>query len=88
MAFGSSKALAGADPQNNLILAAMRDAHSESLIRPIEPGPMQILGGEEARKPHRSGAFWKKLLLWAVLIGGVLLLALMTRTIAREMKLR
>lgn len=88
LAFGSSKVQAETSPPDNLILAAMRDARSESLIRPIEPGPMQILGGEEARKPHLSSAFWKKLLLWAVLIGGVLLLALMTRTIAREMKLR
>ncbi len=88
LAFGSSKAHAGPYPLDNLILAAMRDARSETLIRPIEPGPIQILGGEEARKPHLSSAFWKKLLLWVVLIGGVLLLALMTRTIAREMKLR
>ena len=88
LAFGSSKVQNETHPPDNLILAAMRDARSESLIRPIEPGPLQVLGGETARAPHLSGAAWKKILLWAVLIGGVLLLAIMVKTIAREMKLR
>lgn len=72
--------------QETLVLAALRDTQSESLIHRVEPGPVQTLGGEQALKPRLSAASWKKLLLWAALIAGVVLLALMTRTMYREMR--
>ncbi len=72
--------------QETLVLAALRDTQSESLIQRVEPGPVQTLGGEQALKPRLSAASWKKLLLWAALIAGVVLLALMTRTMYREMR--
>ena len=87
LAFGSAKA-AGDDgpPQNNLVLAALRETKSETQIRRIEPGPVQTLGGDQALTPRLSAASWKRILLWAVLIAGVALLALMTRTLFREMR--
>lgn len=86
LAFGSAKlAETGAMPEN-LVLAAMEDTRSESLIQPIEPGPLQTLGGEPALQSRLSAASWKKILLWAVLIAGVALLAVMARTIYREMQ--
>jgi len=72
--------------QETLVLAALRDTQSESLIQRVEPGPVQALGGEQALKPRLSAASWKKLLLWAALIAGVVMLALMTRTMYREMR--
>ncbi len=86
LAFGSSKPMVSTDLQENLVLAAMEGTRSESLIRQIEPGPLQTLGGEVALQPHLSSASWKKILLWVVLVAGVALLALMTRTLWREMQ--
>jgi hypothetical protein len=86
LAFGSAHlADTGALPEN-LVLAAMQDTGSESLIQRIEPGPLQTLGGEQALQSRLSAASWRKLLLWAVLIAGVALLAVMARTIYREMQ--
>jgi hypothetical protein len=86
LAFGSAKlAETGALPEN-LVLAAVEDTRSESLIQRIEPGPLQTLGGEPALQSRLSAASWKKILLWAVLIAGVALLAVMARTIYREIQ--
>jgi hypothetical protein len=87
LAFGSAKAAEDDSPlHNNLVLAALRETKSETHIRRIEPGPVQTLGGDQALKPRLSAASWKKILLWTVLVAGVVLLALMTRTIIREMR--
>lgn len=85
LAFGSTQ-LADTIPQDNLLLATMRETGLESLTRHIEPGPLTILGGEQALQPHLSAASWKKILLWAILLAGVALLAFMARTIYREMQ--
>lgn len=74
--------------QKKMVLAALRDTRAESLIQRIEPGPVQTLAGEQALKPRLSAASWKKMALWAALIGAVALLAVMTRTMYREMQAR
>jgi len=74
--------------QENMVLAALRDVRAESLIQRVEPGPVQTLAGEQALKPRLSAASWKKMALWAALIGAVALLAVMTRTVYREMQAR
>ena len=87
LAFGSAKAAEDDGLlQNNLVLAALRETKSETSIRRVEPGPVQTLAGDQALKPRLSTASWKKILLWAVLVAGVALLGLMTRTILREMR--
>jgi len=86
LAFGSTKLAEQMARPNNALLTAMRDTRSESLIRRIEPGAIKTLAGEQALNPGLSAAAWKKILLWGVLLAGVGLLALMARTIYREMQ--
>lgn len=86
LAFGSTKLAEQLAPPNNALLSVMRDSRSESLIRRIAPGAVQTLAGEQALHPRMSAAAWKKILLWVVLLAGVGLLALMARTIYREMQ--
>lgn len=87
LAFGSAKAAAIDTAQNDsLVLAALRDSKAESHIRQVKPGPLQTLGGEQALKPSLSTFSWKTILLWIILVAGVVVLALMTRSIAREMQ--
>lgn len=85
LAVGSAKATGGGAVQNDLVLAALRDSRAETRLRRIDPGPLHPLAGDRALQPGSSAFPWQKLLLWTVLIGGVALLALMTRTILREM---
>lgn len=85
LAFGSTSQNTVPGTGGELILGALREARSESLIRRIEPGPVHTLGGEQAVIPRVAATTWKKIALWMVLIAGVGLLALMTRTIVREM---
>jgi len=87
LAFGSTKA-AGEVPahQDTLVLSAPRDSRAEEHIRRIEPGPMLTLGGDQALRPLPRALAWKTILLWAVLVAGVALLALMVRSIVKEMR--
>ena len=86
LAFGSTSQNMAQGASGELILGALREARSESLIRRIEPGPVFALGGEKAIKPRVAKATWQKIALWIVLIAGVALLALMTRALVREMR--
>jgi hypothetical protein len=86
LAFGSTKLADQAIRQDDMLLRAMRETRSEALIRRIEPGQIKTLGGEQALQPRLTAASWKQILLWAVLLAGVGLLALMARTIYREMQ--
>ncbi len=86
LAFGSTKLAEQMTRPDNVLLAAMRDTRSESLVQRIEPGAIKTLAGEQALNPRLSAAAWKKILLWIVLLAGVGLLALMARTIYREMQ--
>jgi len=86
LAVGSAKAAAAETAPNTLVLAALRDAKAEPHIQRVTPGPLLTLGGDQALRPGLPPVSWQKVLLWAVLIAGVALLALMTRTILREMR--
>ncbi len=88
LAFGSTKLAETAALQDTPVLAAMQDTKSKALLQRIEPGPLHTLGGEKALQSQLSAASWKKILLWFVLITGVALLALMARTIYREMQVK
>jgi hypothetical protein len=85
LAFGSSKAAAQPPIDGTLVLAALREAGMETQMRQITPGPVQLLAGDQALKPRLAADFWKTLLLWLVLVAGVAVLALMVRTLVREM---
>jgi len=86
LAFGSTNAEPNEPGQNNLVLSAVRDAKAEALMQHRQPGPMMTLGGDKALEPMALKFSWKKILLWTVLVAGVLLLALITRSILREMR--
>jgi hypothetical protein len=86
LAFGSART--GNDPsgQASLVLTALQQSASESRMVKIKAGPVHPLGGEQALRPKPAPLPWQRLLLWAVLIGGVGLLAIMARSIYREMQ--
>jgi hypothetical protein len=86
LAFGSTSAEPGDPGQSNLVLSAVRDAKAETLMKHSQPGPLMTLGGDKALEPTALKLSWKKILLWTVLVAGVLLLALITRSILREMR--
>lgn len=86
LAFGSTTAEPGEPGQRSLVLATVRDAKAETLMQPSQPGPIMTLGGDKALEPAALKRSWKKILLWIVLVAGVLLLALLTRSILREMR--
>lgn len=87
LAFGSAKAAEDVPAhQDTLVLSALRDSGAEEHIRRIEPGSMLTLGGDQALQPLPRPLAWKTILLWGVLVAGVALLALMTRSIVKEMR--
>lgn len=49
-------------------------------------GERVVLGGESRLRPGPAPFPWRKILLWAVLVGGVALLAAMAMGLARQMK--
>lgn len=86
LAFGSSRAAQLAPSSNSLVLAALQAAKAEEHIQRIEPGALVTLGGDAALKPGLEAINWKQWILWTVLLGGVILIALMARTVLREMR--
>jgi hypothetical protein len=86
LAFGSAVAKGEVAGQTALILTALQQTGSESRLVNITPGPIHPLGGEQALRPRSAPIPWQRLLLWAVLLGGVGLLATMARSIYREMR--
>lgn len=86
VAFGSVKAGGQRPAEGQLILAVLRETGAESRLKPIEPGPIQVLAGEQALTPRLAATSWKTLLLWLVLVAGVMALALMVRFMYREMQ--
>lgn len=85
LAFGSKRSLETTSGQEALIRTALLQPGSETRIQQIAPGPLQSLGGEQALQPPPATIPWQRILLWLVLVVGVALLALMARSMYREM---
>ena len=83
LAFASRRLDPRSSHGDGLLLGALDATRSTALIRPIEPGPIRVLGGEAALRPVLV-ASWTTLVLWAVLIAGVALLGLMARSLLKE----
>ncbi len=86
LAFGNAKALPPGPARDSLMLEATQG--TESLMRAIEPGPVEVLGGQEPLAPPQPVREipWKAILLWTVLGIGIAVLALMVRSVWREMR--
>lgn len=85
LAFGSGRSSNAVGAQDALIRTALQQPGSETRIQQIEPGPIHALGGEQALQPPPATIPWQRILLWLVLVAGVALLALMARSMYREM---
>lgn len=87
LAFGSGK-LAREDKQTDdgMLLQAIRMKPHDQAIGVAMLGEKVNLSGDLALKSPKKPLPWKKLLLWAVLLSGVVLLAFMARSLIKEMK--
>jgi hypothetical protein len=86
LAFGSGRPGGAADqPDIGMILQAVSGRDAEHLIKPAEVGARIILGGQKALAAPAPPLPWKRWLLWAILISGVVSLAVMVRRLMREM---
>ena len=84
VAFGS--AVAGlAERPAALLLRDIGSEQDQGLVVAARASPVFTLGGEERRKAPPPPFPWKTWLLWAVLISGVALLALMVRKLWRQL---
>jgi hypothetical protein len=84
VAFGSAVTAPATHPVATL-LRTLDDQHEKGLIVPAQAAAVFTLGGEEKLRPPPAPFPWKKFMLWAVLLGGVALLAWMVRGLLRQM---
>jgi hypothetical protein len=89
LAYGSGL-IAGNPGQSatGMILQAVSGKHPEQLVRPAVLGKKIELGGKSALEAPPPPLPWKQWILWAVLLVGIGLLALMVRHLQREMRTR
>ncbi len=86
LAFGSGKLEYQPDTTDGaMILDSIKAESATRLLGVIELGDKIILGGEKALLSDPLPIQWKKWLLWTVLVLGVFILALMARSLFREM---
>ena len=86
LAFGSGKL----EQQQNktdvgMILQAIKAEPLKQMIKKATLGNRVSLGGDPALQPPPTRIAWKKWLLWMVLVLGVGLLAVMARSLVKEM---
>lgn len=85
LAFGAADI---AEPHNDIssLIGALQQGHEgEDFIRSAIPGTMYELGGEYRLRSTPPPLPWKRWLLWATLVLGVLAVALMVRSLYRQM---
>lgn len=85
LAFGAT----GVEPLRSdlapLLHTLEKQRRGNGFIKPALPGTVHELGGERRLQPTPPPLPWKTWLLWAVLLGGVGILALMARSLYRQM---
>lgn len=86
LAFGSGKLAQQSKPDKEMILQTLQSVPAGQSGTRARLGKRVVLGGEVALQPPPVPPPWEKWLLWAVLVVGVGVVALMTRSLIREMK--
>lgn len=87
LAFGSGRlALADQAGDGGMIVQTLEKEGDRRMTGVARLGKQHTLGGEEALQPPIAARPWKKWLLWAVLVLGVGILAVMARHLLGEMK--
>ena len=84
LAAGSARVAPAAQPVNRL-LADLDDTHRAALTGSARLGGRSSLAGPDALRPLPPPVPWQRYLLWALLIGGVLLLLAMAIRLYRQM---
>jgi hypothetical protein len=85
LAFGAADVAQPHGDMSTLIGSLRQAQEGEDFIRSAAPGPMYELGGEYRLHSAPPPLPWKRWLLWLSLIGGVLAVALMVRSLYRQM---
>jgi hypothetical protein len=86
LAFGSGKlAYEEKKSDNQMILQAANNASPDQAIGAARLGNRIVLGGDKALQAPPPPQPWGKWLLWLILIGGVGVLAIMARSLIKEM---
>lgn len=85
LAFGRQQTMSEVMAIDPLLRRIKDDDTQAGMIKTARPGERFELGGEARLQPLAPPLPWKKWLLWAVLILGVLVLALMVRALYRQM---
>jgi hypothetical protein len=67
------------------LLSGLEARSAQGLIKQAQPGEAIELGGTSRLQPRKPGLPWKSWLLWAALVLGVLVLAVMVRRLYRQM---
>lgn len=89
LAFGSAKLEHQEEKtDSDMVLQAAGTAKSTQAAGPARLGKRIELAGDQALQPLPEPPPWKKWLLWAILVLGVGLLAVMARSLQKEMKVR
>ncbi len=86
LAFGRHLTTADSVAIDPLLQRINGDAMQAGLIKSAYAGEWFELGGEARLRAPAPPLPWQKWLLWSVLLGGVLLLAMMVRSLYRQMK--
>jgi hypothetical protein len=87
LAYGSGK-LENSQPgkQNDMVLSVIGQQQGQNLVKHATLGKRLELGGESALKTPPPATPWKTWLLWAVLVAGVLVMAMMVMNLVKNMK--
>ncbi|NBB75759.1 MAG: DUF3999 family protein, partial [Bacteroidetes bacterium] len=84
LAYGNGKIQKSADTKRSTALQSLIKKDEQNLIRKAEIGQRIILGGEKMLAVPTPNP-WKKRILWLVLVGGVVILAVMAWSLTRKM---
>ena len=77
LAFGNGELKEGGPGENRGNLHGLAGEQNRSIVRQAALGEKRVLGGEDRLK-RKEEIPWKKIVLWAVLLSGVAVLAVMT----------
>ena len=85
LSFGAATVKPAASDLSSLLARFEKREDDRSFVKLAHAGGIFELGGERRLQPPVAPLPWKKWLLWAVLVFGVIVLALMGRSLYRQM---